>query len=324
MARISGNDKLFRLDLADRRQDAADVRHARRCVAAVPRRRHARLPVDGRRSGAAGDARGSAQRQHLQPLDADLKSGELKQFTDTLTSNLSPVRDQGRRRAARVAFVTYYKGEYGIHTLDPKEAKATVASRDFGEPGPVIDFQAPLTHTLVQANKKKKGRSRRCSSTAVRRSTSASPAAATCSAAPRSRSRTSSATSSSPSSPPRWRSTAPSPARTRTCRGGSSTPSRASRRRSSTTATPASTPSPGLRPSSIATTRSPPARSTAARSSRRTRSTATPASRCRPASCTTTRSSTTRPSRTSRASTRSSSTARRSCTRARPCRSASR
>ena len=58
---------------------------------------------------------------------------------------------------SRVAFVTYFKGEYGLHTLIPKEAKATVASRDFGEPGPIIDFQAPLTHTLVQANQKKKG-----------------------------------------------------------------------------------------------------------------------------------------------------------------------
>ncbi len=32
-----------------------------------------------------------------------------------------------------------------------------MASRDFGEPGPIIDFQAPLTHTLVQANQKRKG-----------------------------------------------------------------------------------------------------------------------------------------------------------------------
>src|SRR5206468_7707800 len=31
------------------------------------------------------------------------------------------------------------------------------ASSDFGAPGPIIDFQAPLQHTLVAANKKKKG-----------------------------------------------------------------------------------------------------------------------------------------------------------------------
>jgi hypothetical protein len=32
-----------------------------------------------------------------------------------------------------------------------------VASKDFGEPGPVIDFQPPLSHTLVKGNEKKKG-----------------------------------------------------------------------------------------------------------------------------------------------------------------------
>ena len=31
------------------------------------------------------------------------------------------------------------------------------ASADFGAPGPVIDFQAPLSHTLIAENKAKKG-----------------------------------------------------------------------------------------------------------------------------------------------------------------------
>ena len=42
--------------------------------------------------------------------------------------------------------------------LERKEALTTVASADFGSPGPIIDFQAPLTHTLVPDNKKKKGK----------------------------------------------------------------------------------------------------------------------------------------------------------------------
>ena len=57
----------------------------------------------------------------------------------------------------RIAFVTYYKGEYGIHTLERKEPLHTAASADFGAPGPIIDFQAPLTHTLVAENQRKKG-----------------------------------------------------------------------------------------------------------------------------------------------------------------------
>ena len=89
-----------------------------------------------------------------QPLDAEvarngniyniwtlnLKTGELRQFTDTLTGNISPVvlRDQ---KPARIAFVTYYKAEYGIHMLTRDEPLHTVASADFGAgTRPIIDF----------------------------------------------------------------------------------------------------------------------------------------------------------------------------------------
>jgi Omp85 superfamily domain/WD40-like Beta Propeller Repeat len=86
----------------------------------------------------------------------NLTTGELRQYTDTLTGNLSSVPIKEGETTA-VTFVTYFKGEYGLHTIMPKEPKATVASRDFGEPGPVIDFQAPLTHTLVKTNQRRKG-----------------------------------------------------------------------------------------------------------------------------------------------------------------------
>src|SRR5439155_11522487 len=86
----------------------------------------------------------------------DLKTGELRQYTDALGGNLSAVvLNEGQ--ANRIAFVTYYKGEYGIHTLERKEPLHTASTSDFGAPGPIIDFQAPLQHTLVAANKTKKG-----------------------------------------------------------------------------------------------------------------------------------------------------------------------
>ena len=87
----------------------------------------------------------------------NLKTNELKQFTDALTGNLCPVvlRDGS---TVKLAFVTYLKGDYGLHILERKDEINTVASEDFGAPGPIIDFQAPLTHTLVQDNAKKKGR----------------------------------------------------------------------------------------------------------------------------------------------------------------------
>ena len=58
----------------------------------------------------------------------------------------------------QIAFVSYFKNEYSIRTLERKEPLHTAASADFGAPGPIIDFQAPLQHTLVQENQRKKGR----------------------------------------------------------------------------------------------------------------------------------------------------------------------
>ncbi len=87
----------------------------------------------------------------------DLKTNELRQFTDALSGNISPVvlRDSP---VNRLAFVTYFKGEYGLHVLERKDEITKVASADFGTPGPIVDFQAPLTHTIVADNKKKKGK----------------------------------------------------------------------------------------------------------------------------------------------------------------------
>ena len=89
----------------------------------------------------------------------DLKTGELRQYTDTLGGNLSPVvLNQGK--TSLIAFVTYYKGDYGIHTLERKEPLHTAATSDFGAPGPIIDFQAPLQHTLVEGEHPEEGRVR--------------------------------------------------------------------------------------------------------------------------------------------------------------------
>ena len=57
----------------------------------------------------------------------------------------------------RIAFVSYYKGEYELHVLDRRDPIVTAASADFGAPGPIIDFQAPLSHTLVSDNTRRKG-----------------------------------------------------------------------------------------------------------------------------------------------------------------------
>src|SRR5206468_6150941 len=86
----------------------------------------------------------------------DLNTGELRQYTDALGGNWSGVvLNEGK--TSKIAFISYYKGEYGVHTLERKEPLHTAATADFGEPGQNIDFQAPLQHTLVKENVRKKG-----------------------------------------------------------------------------------------------------------------------------------------------------------------------
>ena len=87
-----------------------------------------------------------------------LKTGELRQYTDTLGGVLSPVVLSRDGAIPKLAFVDYYKGSYSLHNFDLSEPLYTAASSDFGAPGPIVDFQAPLQHTLVAENKTKKGR----------------------------------------------------------------------------------------------------------------------------------------------------------------------
>ncbi len=55
----------------------------------------------------------------------DLTNGQLKQWTDTATGNVSPVVLH-QTAALKVAFISYYKGEYGIHVVTGDKPIATV------------------------------------------------------------------------------------------------------------------------------------------------------------------------------------------------------
>jgi WD40 repeat protein len=157
LARVSGNQKLFRLDLDTKKktqltfgtQDEGGAKFLDADTLVFP----------------------STAVPPSQPIDAEvarngnifnlwtlnLKNGELRQYTDAVAGVFSPVALPQASGAPKVAFVSYYKGEYGIHTLDRKEPIATAASSDFGAPGPIIDFVPPLQHTLIAENKRKKG-----------------------------------------------------------------------------------------------------------------------------------------------------------------------
>ena len=88
-----------------------------------------------------------------------LATGELRQYTDTSTGNVNPIVITGDEDepGTRVAFITYYEGEYGLHSIAHEDPLYTAQTEDFGSPGPIIDFQAPLAHTLIRDNSRQKG-----------------------------------------------------------------------------------------------------------------------------------------------------------------------
>ena len=154
--RVSGNQKLFQLELASGRKTQITFGTQDESAAQF---------IDDHTlvfSSAATDptvplepeVAKNGQVYNIWTLDT--KTGELRQYTDTLGGNLSPVViNEGQ--TSRIGFVSYYKGEYSIRTIERKDPLHTASTADFGAPGPIIDFQAPLSHTLVTDNKRKKG-----------------------------------------------------------------------------------------------------------------------------------------------------------------------
>ncbi|MBM3771756.1 MAG: hypothetical protein FJW27_10850 [Acidimicrobiia bacterium] len=153
--RLSGNQKLFRIDLDSKKKtqltfgthddSAAQFIDARTLV-------FSSTAVDPALSIEPEVAR-NGNIYNIWTLD--LNNGELRQYTDTLGGNLSAVVLKDGTNS-RIAFVSYYKGDYSVHAIDRKEPLHTAASADFGAPGPVIDFQAPVAHTLVASNQRRK------------------------------------------------------------------------------------------------------------------------------------------------------------------------
>ena len=158
LARISGNEKIFKLDLKTGQKTQVTFG----------------THDDGAAQFIDPDTIvfASTATDPSQPIDPDvarngniyniwtlsLKTGELRQFTDAVGGNLLALVMRDGLNNTRIGFVSYYKAQYELHALDRRDPIVTAASSDFGEPGlEVIDFQAPLTHTLIAEKKRKKG-----------------------------------------------------------------------------------------------------------------------------------------------------------------------
>jgi hypothetical protein len=154
-ARVSGNQKLFRLDLDSKKKTQLTFGTNDETAAQFIDDNTLIFSSTGTNPNQPLDPEVAKNGNIYNAWTLDLKTGELKQYTDTLGGILSPIV-LNDTAGNKIAFVTYYKGEYGLHTLERKEPITTAASADFGAPGPIIDFQAPLQHTLVAQNERRK------------------------------------------------------------------------------------------------------------------------------------------------------------------------
>src|SRR3984885_3663757 len=155
-ARVSGNQKLFRLDLDTKKKTqltfgTVDETSAQfiddNTLVFSSTATDPAIPIEP-------EVARNGNIYNIWTLD--MKTNELRQYTDAVGGNWAGVvLNEGSTN--RIAFISYYKGESEIHTLERKEPLHTALTSDFGAPGPIIDFQAPLEHTLVTANERNKG-----------------------------------------------------------------------------------------------------------------------------------------------------------------------
>jgi hypothetical protein len=158
LARISGSQKLFRLDLDTGKKTQLTFGTQNEAAAKFLNIDTLIFPSTATDPTVPLTPEVARNGNIFNLWSLSLKTGELRQYTDALGGVLSPVVLSRDAATPRLAFVDYYKGSYSLHTFDLKEPLHTAASADFGSPGPITDFQAPLQHTLVAENKSKKGR----------------------------------------------------------------------------------------------------------------------------------------------------------------------
>jgi len=156
LARISGNEKIFKLDLVSGKKTQLTFGTHDDAAARFVDAETIIFPSTATDPNKAVDPEVARNGGIYNLWTLNLKTGELKQWTDVIGGAFSPaiLRDGS---TTRTAFVAYAKGDYGVYMLDRKEPVLDTNSSDFGAPGPVIDFQAPLSHTLIRENSKKKG-----------------------------------------------------------------------------------------------------------------------------------------------------------------------
>jgi len=84
----------------------------------------------------------------------DLRTGVIRQYTDALGGTMTPAVLPGKG-PERVAFISYFKGEYRLQTLETGEPLKEV-EQEVGATAELVDFQPDVVHQVVAENKRKK------------------------------------------------------------------------------------------------------------------------------------------------------------------------
>ncbi|MEO6401668.1 MAG: hypothetical protein ABIP62_06575, partial [Vicinamibacteria bacterium] len=85
----------------------------------------------------------------------DIKTGVIKQYTDAMVGNMAPAPLK-TPLGDRLGFITYFKGEYQLNTLDPSDNTKEVEQTASTAPSDIVDFEPDVTHQVVAENKRRK------------------------------------------------------------------------------------------------------------------------------------------------------------------------
>ena len=85
----------------------------------------------------------------------DLETGAIAQYTDVFGGTMAPAPLK-TARGDRLGFITYYKGEYRLHTRDTAEPLKEVDQDVRAAAEGLADFLPDVTHDVVPENKRRK------------------------------------------------------------------------------------------------------------------------------------------------------------------------
>ena len=85
----------------------------------------------------------------------DLETGAIAQYTDVFGGTMAPAPLK-TGKGDRLGFITYYKGEYKLHTRDTTEPLKEIEQDVRAAAEGLADFQPDVTHDIVPENKRRK------------------------------------------------------------------------------------------------------------------------------------------------------------------------